>query len=169
MLGDPVYLLAQLREPYVEGTPLLVHACLPVVLDEVPAHVRPGLDVLRALAAEVSGAEINRELLELLDAQTGGACPDEDGAECKRIVEGLKDEMRRVSKTALDMDDEGLLERVTQEYMGDGKRDDVWKLLLYLVPFDLSAEALPDDQVWVVDRPPLGDGLCGDLCCKPTQ
>jgi hypothetical protein len=167
--SPPVYLLARLQGPYELGKPLHVNACLPVVAAEVSETLWPGLDILQRLAAEVYGSEINRELLDLLGRQEGGGYPDDDDEECRRVLKELRKEMQRAAEVALGKDKDGLLERVTQEYMGDGRRDDVWKTLLFQVPFDLSAEDLPDDQVWVVDRPYTGNGLCGDECCEPPR
>jgi len=162
----PVYLLARLQTPYMERAPLYVHTCLPVTMSEVEASLWPGLDILQGVAAEVYDSKINQELLDFLEGQEGYAYPEADRKECKRIKEGLIKEMQQVAKVALDKDTEGQLEKVTQEFLGDGKKGDVWKLLLFQVPYNLSAQSLPDDQEWVVDGPAVGDdGLCREVCC----
>lgn len=92
--------------------------------------------------------------------------PDSEGEECKRIMQELREEMQRVAREELAKDEDGHLKRVAEKFLGRGKQADVWKLMISMVPYDLSVGSLPDDQDWIVDGPVVGDGQCHDKCCS---
>lgn len=160
------YLLARLQTTSTQGGPLHVHACLTVCVAEVSSSLWPGLDMLQDMARQVYRSEINQELLRFLTQQEDGRDPDPEGEECKRIMQKLLQEMQRVAQEELAKDENGHLARVAEEFLGRGKQADVWKVMIGMVPYDLSVGSLPDDQDWIVDGPVAGDGQCHEECCS---
>ena len=165
-----VNLLARLQttSTYTDDTtsrPLQVHACLTICVAELADALWPGFDMLCDMARRVCGSEINQELLDFLARQEGGRDPDPKCQEYQKITKGVCEEMKRVAKEALVEDEQGYLARVAVEFGCEGE-EAVWKMLVFLLPFDVSVENLPDDQVWIVDGPVVGDGLCHDDCCS---
>ncbi|KAK3374325.1 hypothetical protein B0T24DRAFT_704698 [Lasiosphaeria ovina] len=169
-----VYLLARVQQqPTIEEDKndgsLHVHACLPLSVTEIASAIWPGLDMLRGMVEQVYGSDINQELLDFLALQEGGRDPDpEVDGEYKRIEQRLRAEMQRVAADALERDTEKHLAWVSDEFIGENKRGDIWKAMVLLTPYEISVKSLPDDQVWVVDGPVVGDGLCHEPCCSPS-
>src|SRR3569833_956039 len=122
--------------------------------------------MLRDIAKQVYQSEMNQKLLHFLAQQRNGHDPDPEDEQYQQIMKELRQKLQQMTEERLDKDKDNCLVRVAEQFLGLGKQADVWLVMIDMLPYDLSLKSLPDNQIWIVDGPIVGDGLCHEKCCS---
>jgi hypothetical protein len=146
--GSTVYLLVRKQEtehPLVEdishrGRPLHVHVCRQVLMSEADDVSSRGFDAIRALAEIAAEDQTTAELLHMKESNT-----DRQAA-----LDNLKEFLRDQAKRTFDSDPK--YSRFAREIMNEDDGNRTWGYPPYLLPYNLTIDDLPDEQVWLVDR-----------------